>query len=211
MEPDSFCQALYPKPVGSIRLSFRPGIAAEDVAQESLVRALERWDKVAAMEYLEALPRTNLPDGFSASTSDTWDMAEGPGDTRLEGYSLIWAGDQLVRWGGGSLDDTSGKPNLLLSNHGWIWTPPIKGLGTASTTSSVAPTSTEPPATTGPPSPTVATPSTSASPTTSSSDTTPPSTLDHSRSRPAPGTAPTSPTSLSPSPKSPAGEPHATP
>lgn len=54
MEPDPFCQALYPKLVGSLRLSFGPGIAVEDVAQESLVRALERWDKVAAMDYPEA-------------------------------------------------------------------------------------------------------------------------------------------------------------
>ena len=54
MERDSFCQALYPKLVGSLRLAFGPAVDAEDVAQEAMVRALERWEKVAAMDHPEA-------------------------------------------------------------------------------------------------------------------------------------------------------------
>lgn len=82
---------------------------------------------------------------------DTWDMAKGPGDTKLEGFSLVWAGDQLFRWGGGTIDASSGTPQLVLSNQGRIWTPPINGSGASSTTSSVAPTTVAAPATTGEP------------------------------------------------------------
>lgn len=54
MEADAFCRVLYPKLVGSLRLAYGAGVPAEDLAQDALVRTIERWDAVVAMEHPEA-------------------------------------------------------------------------------------------------------------------------------------------------------------
>ena len=54
MDADAFCRGLYPKLVGSLRLAFGAQVPAEDLAQDALVRTLERWDTVEAMEHPEA-------------------------------------------------------------------------------------------------------------------------------------------------------------
>lgn len=54
MEADAFCRGLYPKLVGSLRLAFGVQVPAEDLAQDALVRAIERWDQVAVMDHPEA-------------------------------------------------------------------------------------------------------------------------------------------------------------
>ncbi|HET8931386.1 MAG TPA: sigma-70 family RNA polymerase sigma factor [Acidimicrobiales bacterium] len=54
LEADAFCRGLYPKLVGSLRLAFGAQVPAEDLAQDALVRTIERWDAVAAMDHPEA-------------------------------------------------------------------------------------------------------------------------------------------------------------
>lgn len=54
LEADAFCRGLYPKLVGSLRLAFGAQVAAEDLAQDALVRTIECWDAVAAMDHPEA-------------------------------------------------------------------------------------------------------------------------------------------------------------
>ena len=54
MEADAFCRGLYPKLVGSLRLAFGVQVPAEDLAQDALVRTIERWDAVATMDHPEA-------------------------------------------------------------------------------------------------------------------------------------------------------------
>lgn len=54
MDPDAFCEALSPRLVGSLTLFCGDRLAAEDLAQDALVRALERWDEVGAMAAPEA-------------------------------------------------------------------------------------------------------------------------------------------------------------
>lgn len=49
-EFDAFFHAEYERLVRSLRLLLRSHQDAEDVAQESFVRVLERWDRVALME-----------------------------------------------------------------------------------------------------------------------------------------------------------------
>ena len=79
----------------------------------------------------------------------SWTTASGPGDPKLEGFSLAWAGGQLVRWGGGIAEGSDRTLHLNLSDQGWIWTPPNPESGTTPTTTPPAPTTTVPaPATT---------------------------------------------------------------
>ena len=54
MEADEFCRDLYPRLVGTLRLSYGADVAAEDLAQEALVRVLARWSQVSAMDHPEA-------------------------------------------------------------------------------------------------------------------------------------------------------------
>lgn len=54
MDADAFCRGLYPKLVGSLRLAFGAQAPAEDLAQDALVRTIERWDTVEHMQYPEA-------------------------------------------------------------------------------------------------------------------------------------------------------------
>jgi len=52
--PDEFCRRMHPKLAGALRLYLgEPDVAAE-LAQEALVRAIERWPQVSAMERPDA-------------------------------------------------------------------------------------------------------------------------------------------------------------
>ena len=50
----AFCEAVYPRLVSFLRLYSRDWHLAEDLAQETLARALADWEKVAAMDSPEA-------------------------------------------------------------------------------------------------------------------------------------------------------------
>jgi RNA polymerase sigma factor (sigma-70 family) len=49
LEVTSFCQAVWPRLVGALSLSFGDLDVAEDLAQEALVRVVERWQRVREM------------------------------------------------------------------------------------------------------------------------------------------------------------------
>jgi RNA polymerase sigma-70 factor (ECF subfamily) len=53
-DPAAFCEALSERLVGSLTLFCGDRGAAEELAQDALVRALERWDEVEAMAAPEA-------------------------------------------------------------------------------------------------------------------------------------------------------------
>jgi RNA polymerase sigma-70 factor (ECF subfamily) len=53
-EPAAFCRAIRARLVGSLTLYCGDRAVAEELAQEALVRAWERWDKVGAMASPEA-------------------------------------------------------------------------------------------------------------------------------------------------------------
>lgn len=52
--PDAFCCALHPKLVRSLRLYLGDHELAQELAQDALVRVIERWPQVSAMEHPEA-------------------------------------------------------------------------------------------------------------------------------------------------------------
>lgn len=47
---EAFCRREYPRLVGSLSLHCGDAAAAEDLAQEALARAVDRWDRVARMQ-----------------------------------------------------------------------------------------------------------------------------------------------------------------
>jgi len=49
VEFTDFCRAVWPRVVGALSLSFGDRDVAEDLAQEALVRVLERWSRVREM------------------------------------------------------------------------------------------------------------------------------------------------------------------
>lgn len=52
--PDDFCRRIHPKLVGALRLYLgRPDIA-EELAQDALVRVIQNWPRVAAMDHGDA-------------------------------------------------------------------------------------------------------------------------------------------------------------
>ena len=53
-DPAAFCRAIRTRLVGSLTLQCGDRVVAEELAQEALVRAWERWDKVGAMASPEA-------------------------------------------------------------------------------------------------------------------------------------------------------------
>jgi RNA polymerase sigma-70 factor (ECF subfamily) len=53
-DPSAFCAALSARLVGSLVLFCGDRAVAEELAQEALARALERWDRVARMDAPEA-------------------------------------------------------------------------------------------------------------------------------------------------------------
>jgi RNA polymerase sigma-70 factor (ECF subfamily) len=54
LDPDRFCRALSPRLVGSLVLFCGDRGLAEELAQEALARAFERWDRVSRMDAPEA-------------------------------------------------------------------------------------------------------------------------------------------------------------
>ncbi|HEY4377261.1 MAG TPA: SigE family RNA polymerase sigma factor [Acidimicrobiales bacterium] len=52
--PDDFCRAIHPRLVGSLRLYLGEPELAEELAQDALVRVVERWTQVSAMDGPEA-------------------------------------------------------------------------------------------------------------------------------------------------------------
>lgn len=52
--PDDFCRQLHPRLVGSLRLYLGDPSVAEELAQDALVRVIERWPEVSAMAAPEA-------------------------------------------------------------------------------------------------------------------------------------------------------------
>ena len=52
--PDEFCRRMHPKLVGALRLYLGEREVAEELAQDALVRVIERWPRVSAMEQPEA-------------------------------------------------------------------------------------------------------------------------------------------------------------
>lgn len=52
--PDEFCRRLHPSLVGALRLYLGDPEVARELAQETLVRVIERWSQVATMDYPEA-------------------------------------------------------------------------------------------------------------------------------------------------------------
>jgi RNA polymerase sigma factor (sigma-70 family) len=54
LDPEEFCARMLPRLVRSMSLYAGDRGAAEDIAQEALARAWERWDRVAVMESPEA-------------------------------------------------------------------------------------------------------------------------------------------------------------
>jgi RNA polymerase sigma-70 factor (ECF subfamily) len=54
VEPAAFCRAIRDRLVGSLTLYCGDRAVAEELAQEALVRAWERWDRVGAMASPEA-------------------------------------------------------------------------------------------------------------------------------------------------------------
>lgn len=47
---EEFCRSVSPRLVGALRLQCRDQVVAEDLAQEALTRAWERWPEVSAMD-----------------------------------------------------------------------------------------------------------------------------------------------------------------
>ncbi|MEJ7582694.1 MAG: SigE family RNA polymerase sigma factor [Acidimicrobiales bacterium] len=52
--PDEFCRRLHPRLVGALRLYLAEPEIARDLAQEALVRVIERWPRVSTMDHPEA-------------------------------------------------------------------------------------------------------------------------------------------------------------
>ena len=55
-------------------------------------------------------------------TLDHWSTYEGPSRSVLDGFSTTWAGNQLFFWGG--YHPGRKGPSAVISDQGWIWTPP---------------------------------------------------------------------------------------
>lgn len=47
---ERFCEATYPRLVGALSLSIRDRLLAEELAQEALLRACQRWSHVGSLE-----------------------------------------------------------------------------------------------------------------------------------------------------------------
>jgi len=52
--PDEFCRRLHPRLVGALRLYLGEREIARELAQDALVRVIERWSEVSIMEHPEA-------------------------------------------------------------------------------------------------------------------------------------------------------------
>lgn len=52
--PEAFCRAIHPRLVGSLRLYLGDVESARELAQDALVRVIERWPQVQAMDHPEA-------------------------------------------------------------------------------------------------------------------------------------------------------------
>jgi RNA polymerase sigma factor (sigma-70 family) len=52
--PDAFCRRMHPKLVGALRLYIGEPDIARELAQDALVRVIERWPQVSLMEHPEA-------------------------------------------------------------------------------------------------------------------------------------------------------------
>ena len=53
-DPEAFCRRIRPRLVGSLALFCNDAAVGEELAQEALVRAVERWDRVGTYESPEA-------------------------------------------------------------------------------------------------------------------------------------------------------------
>ena len=52
--PDAFCRDIHPRLVGSLRLYLGDTESARELAQDALVRVIERWPQVSAMDHPQA-------------------------------------------------------------------------------------------------------------------------------------------------------------
>jgi RNA polymerase sigma-70 factor (sigma-E family) len=52
--PDEFCRRIHPRLVGALRLQLGDPEVARELAQDALVRVIERWPQVSAMDHPEA-------------------------------------------------------------------------------------------------------------------------------------------------------------
>lgn len=95
------------------------------------VDALDHAETVTADDSVARVHSTLLE--VLAPTQDHWLTFDGPSKEILDSFATTWVGDQLFFWGG-HYPKRSGA-DAVISDMGWIWTPPIAD-GTSSSPSS---------------------------------------------------------------------------